>query len=174
LDTNFITEEIRAVIGCSTDRVQAHHVVEASEVRRFIHATMDRSPRYWDEHSSQAARYGGAVAPLAFPTHAFRDAPDAPDILDAAGKPDFDGLSREFRGLPAIKVPLPRLLNGGFEYEFFRFARVGDKIFCRSSYKDIQQKDSKSGPMVLVLIEDEYSLESGEILLRVVNTVILR
>ena len=66
------------------------------------------------------------------------------------------GLSRAMRpGLPKVPVPLGGILNGGYEYEFYSYARLGDTIRCRSRYKDIVQKTSKAGPMVLVVIEDE-------------------
>jgi N-terminal half of MaoC dehydratase len=170
---NYITDKIAAVIGAETDRVAAFHPIESSEVRRFVQATLDPAPRHWKEDDTNL-RFGGAVAPLAFPTHAFRPAPSDPDPLEEMGKPDFDGISREFRGLPPVEVPLPRLLNGGFEYEFFRYARVGDRIYRKSRYRDIFQKESKGGPMVMILVEDEYSLENGDLLLRSVNTIILR
>jgi hypothetical protein len=171
----YVTEEVRALIGVRTARQRAWHLIEASEVRRFTQAVMDPAPLYWDDACAEARRFGGAVAPLAFPTHAFRCAPGEPDPLEAMGQPGFDGITRSFRGLPAVPVDLPRLLNGGFEYEFFRHARVGDAVNCVSRYRDIYERLDRSGePMVFVLIEDEYSLEEGGLLLRAVNTVILR
>jgi N-terminal half of MaoC dehydratase len=170
-----ITEEARALIGTRTPRQRAYHLVEASEVRRFTQAVMDTSPLYWDDACKAARPLGGAVTPLAYPTNAFRRAPGEPDPLDSMDQPGFEGITRSFRGLPAVPVDLPRLLNGGFEYEFFRHARVGDAIYCASSYRDIYERRSRAGePMVFVLIEDEYSLEEGDLLLRAVTTVILR
>ena len=45
---------------------------------------------------------------------------------------------------------------------------------CRSRYKDIYQRDGRAGPMVFVVIEDDYATADGEPLLRVTNTMILR
>ncbi|MCL4186864.1 MAG: MaoC family dehydratase N-terminal domain-containing protein [Rhodobacteraceae bacterium] len=169
---NYITDEIRALIGAETGWVDAFDAVEASEVRRFHHATMDPAPRYWD--AAAAGRHGGPVAPPAFPVHAFRRAPDGPDPLASIHDPDADGLSRAFRGLPPVEVPLPRLLNGGYRYEFFRYARTGERIQRKSRYLDIRQKDARSGPMVLIDIEDRFRTVAGEPLLNVVTTTILR
>jgi hypothetical protein len=169
---NYLTDEIRALVGAETDWIDAGCAVESSEVRRFHQATMDAAPRYWD--AKAAGRYGGPVAPPAFAVHAFRLAPDAPDPLEHIHDPDADGLSRAFRGLPAINVPLPRLLNGGYRYEFFRYARVGERIQRKSRYADIRQKDGKSGPMVLIDIEDRFRADGGEPLLTVTTTTILR
>jgi hypothetical protein len=91
------------------------------------------------------------------------------------GDPDFDGRNRRMRpGLPPVEVPLVRLLNGGYDYEFFRYARHGERIFVKSRFKDIYQRDGKSGTMVFVVIEDLYSNERGEPLLKTTNTLILR
>jgi MaoC dehydratase-like protein len=115
------------------------------------------------------------VAPAAFPVHAFRRPPDAPDPLDQTGDPGFDGRNRQMRpGLPPVEIPLVRLLNGGYDYEFFRFARHGERLFVKSRFRDIYQRDGKSGTMVFVVIEDLYSNERGEPLLKMTNTLILR
>lgn len=168
---NFISDDVKRLIGAETDFVPAPHPVEASEVRRFHHATMDYASRY---RADVGGRYDGPVAPPAFPVHAFRRAAEEPDPLDAAGSGDFDGTNRSFRGLPSLGIPLPRLLNGGYQYELFRYARVGETILRKSRYKDIYQKDSKNGPLVFILLEDEYRTGHGEPLLNAINTIILR
>lgn len=175
MSVNYITDEVKAVIGAESEPIEAYHPVDSSEVRRFHHATMDQAPRYWDQDWARQSRYGGVVAPPAFPVHAFRRPSDAPDPLDAMGDPDFDGRNRRMRpGLPVVEVPLVRLLNGGYDYELFRYARVGERIFCKSRFKDIYQRDGKTGSMVFVVIEDVYTNERGERLLKTTNTIILR
>lgn len=172
---DYITGAVRALIGHEAPPVEATHPVEASEVRRFHHATLDPAPRYWDPASPGAVRAGGVVAPPAFPVHAFKRAPDAADPLEAEAGDDFGGYGRSLRpGLPPLDVPLSRLLNGGYSYEFFRYARVGERIVCRSRYKDIYQRNGASGAMVFVVIEDEYATSDGAPLLRSTNTMILR
>jgi hypothetical protein len=59
------------------------------------------------------------------------------------------------------------LLNGGSEVEFFRYARHGETVVQRSTYADIYKRQSKSGPMLLVIVETEYRTGDGELLLRV-------
>lgn len=171
---DYITDEVRALIGAETELSETVHPVEASEVRRFFQATMDDAPRYWDEEWARKSRYGGTVAPPAFPVLAFRRAPNTPDPLATIDLPDSDGLTRAFRGLPLIKVPLTRLLNGGYEYEFFRYARVGERVFRKSRYADIYQRDGKSGPMVFVILEERYQTADGAPLLIAKTTIILR
>lgn len=174
MSNEYITGKVKAIIGAQTDWVTSTHPVEASEVRRFHHATMDDARRYWDEDWTATSRYGALVAPPGFPVHAFRRAPASPDPLDDMNKPDYDGLSRSFSGLPAVEVELPRDLNGGYEYELYRYARVGERVLRQARYKDIVQRAGKSGPMVFVIIEETYVNESGEKLMKVTNTQIMR
>ena len=67
MTVNHITDAVRAIIGACSDWVEAPHPVESSELRRFHQATMDPARRYWDKAFAEASRYGGVVAPPAFP-----------------------------------------------------------------------------------------------------------
>lgn len=174
--TDYITEAVRSIIGLRSPWMEAAHPVESSEVRRFFQAIMDPSPRYWDAAYAAATRYGAPVAPLGFPVHAFRRRPeDTADPFDNRTDPEFDGSGRNMRpGLPKVPVPLAGILNGGYEYEFYSHAKVGEGIRCRSAYRDIYQRQGKSGPMVMVVIEDEYQAACGRPLIKSINTQIMR
>lgn len=172
---NLVSDAARALIGVRSDWVQATHPVEASEVRRFVHATMDTGARY--QPGPASARYGGPVAPLGFPAHAYRrPADDAKDPLEGRGDPEFDGETRVLRWhLPRMPIPLSGVLNGGYEYEFFSHPRLGETIWCRSTYRDVQQKLGRSGPMVIVTIDDEYAAGAERrILFRSTTNLIIR
>lgn len=172
---SYLTEEVKALIGVQSPWIEAPHVVEPSEVRRFYQAVMDFSPRYRGEHGA-ADKYGGPVAPPAFAVHAFRRRPeDQADPIAETGDPDFDGFSRALRpGLPTLPVPLSGVLNGGYEYEFYSFPKHGERILCRSVYRDVYQKEGKSGVMVFAVVEDEYKTADGRPLLKSLNTMIMR
>lgn len=152
-----VTDAARALIGVQSDWVEATHPVEASELRRFMHATMDAAARHQPGHAGP--RHDGAVAPLGFPVHAFRRPPgDGWDPLAGHGDPEFDGESRLLRlHLPRMPVRLSGVLNGGYEYEFLSHARLGERIFCRSAYRDVKQRQGRSGPMVIVAVDDEFA-----------------
>ena len=55
MSTNYITDEVKALIGTESTPVEATQPVEASEVRRFQQATMDDAARYWGEGQQVSA-----------------------------------------------------------------------------------------------------------------------
>ena len=167
-----LTDAQRALIGKRSPRTEAVNPVEASEVRRFLQATMNTLAVY---DRSGSDRYGAAVAPPGFPVHAFRPDPADRDILDRMDDPDFDGLRRDQRaGLPPVPTEFTRLLNGGYEYEIHALARIGDRIFRQSEYVDIAHKVGRSGPMLIYRVRDSYTNQEGKPLLSVIATTILR
>ncbi len=170
-----VTDAARALIGVQSGWVEATHPVEASELRRFMQATMDMHPRHRPGHAD--ARHDGPVAPLGFPVHAFRrPAADPQDPLEGRGDPEFDGETRLLRlHLPRMPVRLSGVLNGGYDYEFFSHAKLGERIFCRSAYRDVRQREGRSGPMVIVTVDDEFAAgEERRPLFRCTTNLILR
>ncbi len=173
---NYVTDEVKAFIGYETEWAEACDPVERGAIRRFTQAVIDADPVYWNDQEAAATRYGGVVAPPLFPLHAFRRRPGTPDPLDRMSTdPDFDGVTRDFgMGLPQLPIPLKRLLNGGNQLEVYRLARVGDQIQGKSKYLDIYQKDGKSGTLVFILVEIMYRNQNKEMLLKAVQTHVLR
>lgn len=172
---DLVTDAARRLIGVQSDWVEATHPVEASELRRFVQATMDANPRYRTLAADSGD--GHPIAPLGFAVHAFRRPPaDTKDPLEGHGDPEFDGETRVLRPhLPRMPIRLSGVLNGGYEYEFFDHAQLGERIFCRSTYRDVRQRQARSGPMVIVTIDDEYAAgEERRLLLRSTTNLLLR
>jgi N-terminal half of MaoC dehydratase len=176
MSRDYITPAVKAITGIWSPWIEAGHPVESSEVRRFYQGTMDFNPNYFDAARAAQSRYGGLIAPPAFVVHLFRRRPDDfGDPFDQPGDPDFDGLSRRFREqLPRVPVPLSGSLNGGYEHEFASYVKIGEWVRCRSRYRDIFQRDGKAGPIVFVLVEDDFATREGRPILRSVNTAIMR
>lgn len=169
-----LTDEVRAYIGQCTETELACDRVEAGAVRRFAQAVMDDDPAY-REVSDAATRFGGPVAPPLYPNHIARRALGTDDPIQAnAGNPDFDGML-PIASLPPIR-PLAHLatLNGGSEFELFRYARHGEQVQVKQSYEDIVEKQSSKGPMVLVTRLTEFRNGAGELLMRSRMTAIRR
>ncbi len=59
-----LTDEIRALIGVTAERVAANlWGIEREDLRRFTQAIMDPDPRYWDEAFARSTKFGGIVSP---------------------------------------------------------------------------------------------------------------
>lgn len=171
----YVTDSMRAQIGVETGRRTAAEPIGADALRRFVQATMEENPVHFDESEAASSRFGGLIAPPLYPVHAFRRRAGSPDPLDRASEDrEWDGSGANRSPLPPLDLPFVRHLNGGSEVEFLRCAEVGDVISEVSSYAAIEEKSSKSGPMVLVTTETTYSNQRGEILLKVRKTSINR
>jgi hypothetical protein len=168
-----ITEEIRRYIGMCGESRLATDEVERGAVRRYAQAIMDLDPAYMN---NEHARHGGAIAPPLYPAFMFRLPFEAIDaISERAEDPDFDGLiTAVSSGLPELPLDGMALLNGGAEIELLRYARHGERIHQRSRYADIYERESRSGPMIMIVIETTYETETGEPLMRVKKTLIRR
>lgn len=174
MTTTILTDEIRSYIGRQSDVVTAVDAVEPGAVRRYAQAIMaDHDGDYAPD--ATPARYGGPVAPPIYPAFMFRRPYGTPDVLsERAEDPDFDGLvSAASDGLPELPLPGRALLNGGSEIEFLRYAKHGERVSQRSRYADIYERESKNGPMLFVVIETEYAVDT-DVLMRVRKTIIRR
>ena len=52
--------------------------------------------------------------------------------------------------------------------------KIGEWVRCRSRYRDIHRRAGKIGPIVFVLVEDDYVTREGRPILRCVNTQVMR
>jgi hypothetical protein len=169
-----VTEDVRALVGAWTEPELACDPVEQGAVRRFAQAIMDDDPAYAAD-ADGSTRYGGPIAPPLFPNHMLRRPFGTPDVLQQrAHDPDFDGVVPA-AGLP----PLPGLaqlpvLNGGSEFEFYRYARHGERVSFRQRYADVHEKATAKGALVVVVIEGELRSAAGELLLRSRRTLLRR
>jgi acyl dehydratase len=146
------------------------------ELRRFAQATMDDQPMAWDGAAAIAAGHSGPVAPPLYPVHAVRRAAGTPDPLArASAEHDWDGSEYDslWHGLPAVEAPLHRHLNGGSEIEFHSLAEAGETIEESSRYTAIEEKEGRSGPMLLTTVETRYRVGDRP-LLTVRMTVVRR
>jgi hypothetical protein len=173
-----LMDALRPYIGMTSGIEVACDPVEQGAVRRYAQAIMDEDPIFGPP-AMGGTPYGGQVAPPLLPTHLFRRPFGTEDPVQAnANDPDFDGFvaaPASSEGLPEL-LPLKgyALLNGGSEVEFFRYARHGETVTMRSTYADIQEKQTSKGPIVLVTVESEYRNGHGDLLLKALRTAIRR
>jgi len=177
-ETNYITDEVKALVGKETDWSELSPPLSPSEIRRFTQGIMDNDPIYWDEEFAKSTRYKGLVAPPLFPSFGVRRSPGSPDPLERfKTDPEWDGLggggARE-GGLPPVNLPLVRTVNGGVEAEFFQYARPGERVRSKQRYADIRQRQGSTGPMVIITTENIWENDKGELLAIIRNTGIRR
>lgn len=161
---DYITDEVRAMIGAKSAIVEGPEPVDRSSIRRFVQAIMDDDPLYSDDATAQARGYAGVVAPPLFPLHSIRRHHDTPDPLDAMiENPNYDGAGDFAAKLALAPLPLPlrRLLNGGNSVEVWSLVGVGETITAQSEYEDVYQKQGSQGPLVFCIVKTAYAVKGS-------------
>jgi hydroxyacyl-ACP dehydratase HTD2-like protein with hotdog domain len=159
-----LMDNARALIGTVAPKRTAQFPLDHDTLRRFSQAVMEPTA-------------DDASFPPLYPLHALRRPTGSADPFDRfADDPDWDGIEFDasLGGLPRPELPLTRLLNGGVEAEFFCLAEVGDVISSQARYADISERAGRTGPMVFLVVETDYTNQHGQLLTRVRSTIIVR
>ena len=165
----YLTEEIKALIGATGERVPVSSWgIEKEGLRRFCQAVMDPDPRYWDEEFAKSTKFGEIITPPIYCTYTNKLVPGSEDPVSRAFRenPVSDGIGgvRSSRGgLPEIPTKLKRILNAGNEIEVFKYPSLGDRIFSQTKIADIVEREGRDGShMLIVTTETEYTNQKGE------------
>src|SRR5262245_45143566 len=155
--SELITSEIRSWIGRETDLTPLP-VMTASEVRRYMEATGDRNPLWYDDEYARAAGYKGRILPptlVGWVPFSIRENPDG----SSAESPD---LRRQ--------VPLPKnftnVRNAGSETEWLRAVYPGEPLSTQSSLVDIVVRQGRAGPGFYITQEEQILNADGDIVMR--------
>jgi acyl dehydratase len=169
-----LTDEIRALIGVTAERVEANlWGIEREDLRRFTQAIMDPDPRYWDEAFAKTTKFGGIVTPPIYCTYLSRKTPpgaDDPITRAFLENPNSDGIGgverAESRGsLPPIPTDLKRILNAGNEIELYKYPTLGDRIYSQAKIAGVKERVNKDGsPMLIITTETTYTDQNGRLL----------
>jgi acyl dehydratase len=175
--TSALTPEVLGFIGATAGPFEAADAVEHGTIRRFAQAALDHDPLYGDAAYASHGRIGRLVAPALLPMYLFGTALGSPDSLVDSADPSFDGTTGNFLirfGLPALPVPLTRFLNGGQWLRVYRHAEPGDRVFARSRYVDIFEKQGAEGPLLFAVAEATFTNQRAAVLLVCRQTLIWR
>jgi acyl dehydratase len=126
--------------------------VEKNAIRRFAEALGDPNPIHVDEAAARAAGYASLVAPPTFPV----------------------ALTSNERFRHSLDLGTRSILQGEQAFEYARPIVAGDRITVRSKVADVQERAGASGPMDVIVIEDEGRDERSEIVFRARSMLILR
>jgi len=66
----------------------------------------------------------------------------------------------------------PRLMNGGFQIEWFRPVRLGDLLYARTRVANIEQKRGRTGPFVVVTTQRILRNQESEVVAVATQTTI--
>jgi acyl dehydratase len=140
----------RSLVGRESEPWTAE--VERGGIRRFAEALGDPNPIYLDEAAARAAGYPGLVAP---PTYAAALA-----------------LNDRFRH--SLDLGTRLLLHSEQQIEYARPVLAGDRLTLRSRVADVQERAGASGPMDVLVLEDEARDAQGNLVFRSRATLVLR
>jgi acyl dehydratase len=131
----------RELIGKETPVAEAE--VRAEETIPFAKALGDQNPLYVDEAAAARSKFGGLLAPPTFP------------VTLAAGNMDPDLFFE-------LGLNFASIVHGEQEFEYFRPLRVGEKVTIKGRVADITEKQGKSGPLDVVVLETSGYDGKGE------------
>ena len=140
----------RSLIGRESEPVV--HDVERTAIRRFADALGDPNPLYQDEAVAKAAGYPALVAPPTFAA----------------------ALTANDRFRHSLDLGTRSILHSEQQLEYARALVAGDRITVVSRVADVLERPSASGPMDVIVLEDEGRDDGGEVVFRARATLILR
>jgi acyl dehydratase len=140
----------KSLIGRESEPVV--HEVERGAIRRFADAIGDPNPIYVEEEAARQAGHATVVAPPTFPF-----------VLT---------VNERFRH--SLDLGTRSLLHGEQQFEYGRPIVAGDRITVRTRVADVQERSGASGPMDILVIEDEGRDAHGAFVFRARATLVLR
>ena len=140
----------KSLIGRESEPVV--HEVEKNAIRRFAEALGDPNAIYVDEAAARAAGYPSLVAP---PTFAY-------------------ALASNERFRHSLDLGTRNILQGEQAFEYARPIVAGDRLTVTSKVADVQERAGASGPMDVLVIEDEGRDDKNELVFRTRAMLILR
>lgn len=140
----------RALVGRESEPWTAE--VERGTIRRFAEAIGDPNPIYVDDAAARAAGYPAVVAP---PTFAAALA-----------------VNERFRH--SLDLGTRLLLHSEQQIEWVRPVVAGDRLTMKSRVADVLERAGASGPMDVLVVEDEARDSQGNLVFRTRATLVLR
>lgn len=168
----FLTDELKALIGATGERVQVSlWGIEKEGLRKFTQALMDPDPRFWDEEFARSTKFGELVTPGIYCTYTSKTAPGAEDPVARGFRenPVSDGFAlprgRRRGSLPPVHTELIRILNAGNEIEVLRYPRLGDIVFSQSKIANIEERSGRDGSHMLITTNETiFTNQNGDVL----------
>jgi acyl dehydratase len=123
---SYISDELKGLLGKELGR--AEYEIEKGMIRNLATATLDENPAYQDSEPGRSGPHAGMIAP--------------PAIVWPIIPPQMDWYVTQY------DFPLKRLLNAGFEQQFYAPIRPGDTLTGVVTLAELEEKDGRIGHMV--------------------------
>ena len=155
-EASMITDKLKALLNVPSE--PTIYRVEEGAILRYVEAIDDPNPLYSDIEYATHSRYSRQICPPGFtgwPLKSGRVIEGVFDSMWQAGAP-------------------PRLLAGGVEFEFFVPVGAGDILVSTHKITSMTEKESKSGKMLIAILETTFLNQNGDIAVKVWRTFIFR
>jgi acyl dehydratase len=146
-----LPQEVLQLIGKTGETVIMD--VEKGAIKKFADAVGETNPLYWDEDYAKNTEYGGIIAPPGF---------FGWPVKWKGPMPMASELRQEAVAIIA-QAGYPRVLDGGIEYEFFSPIPADDTLTAKSVIADIQEREGKTGKMILTILKTTYVNQDGNL-----------
>ena len=140
----------KTLIGRESEPVV--HEVERGAIRRFAESIGDPNPIYVDDEAARQAGYPAVVAPPTFPF----------------------ALAVNERFRHSLDLGTRSLLHGEQQFDYSRPLVAGDRITVKTRVADVQERAGASGPMDILVLEDEGRDAQGALVFKARSTLVLR
>ncbi|NEW27109.1 FAS1-like dehydratase domain-containing protein [Nocardia cyriacigeorgica] len=143
-------------------------VVTASTISRYARAVGLTDPIHYDSEAARAHGFRDVVAPLNL----------LPSIVDwTAGapveelRPDGTSVDESTVGVPTSGY---RIMGGGERMEFHEPLVAGDRVIVTARLVDVDLRQTRSGPMLVVRYHNGYRTDAGVLLMSCERSVLVR
>jgi acyl dehydratase len=164
-----VDDALRASLAqeLGVEHVESLGEISATLTRRYAAAVGERDPLSHDAYAKSLG-HANVLAPPNF----------LPGVINWGEGAPYDRLREDGTEadthLPGVPAKGVRVMGGGEEMHFTKPVVAGTVVSRRTVLLDVNERESRQGPMLVVRYADEYLDETGDELLRSVRTVLLR
>jgi hypothetical protein len=151
-----ITDELNALLNVPSE--PTIYRVEEGAILRYVEAIDDPNPLYRDIEYANNSRYGRQICPPGFTGWPLKNQRVTEAVFDSMWK----------AGAPQL------LLAGGVEFEFLIPVGAGDILVSTHKITSMTEKESKSGKMLIAILETTFLNQNGDVVVKSWQTFIFR
>jgi acyl dehydratase len=157
-----VSDAARARIGQETLR-KTFEPVSLRHIKEYMAGTGEWNELHWNDAAAAASRHGTIVAPALMFQAVCREVVPESTLFADGQHPNL-----------GVEGVTGRTVLAGQEIELGEPVRVGDVITLRERLLAIEEKQGRSGPLVIVMTEETYTNQRQALIARTATTRIFR